>query len=80
MAIRFQTSVLVEDGREIAVHPEATHYAIKGRKLLFYMANPRPTEKMRPIPRNINTMRFPDYRRHIHWIHYGKPEFSGHGR
>jgi len=76
--ITYLERFIIPEDKEFAVHPEATHYSIKGKNIRFYRVNPRPTEKMEPIPRGSNTIQFPDYREFRHWISYGSPEFKGH--
>ena len=44
-----------------------------------FQCNPEPTPNMREIPRDANTMWFPDYKVNRGDIDYGEPEFRGHG-
>jgi len=78
MAHKCLLTTVIENEKEIAVHPDATHYGLRGRRIRFFRVNPSPGKEMKKIPRNINTISFPEYRIHYGWIEYGEPEFSGH--
>ena len=79
MANKFLGSVCVDSDQEFAIIPDSTHYALRRRRVRFFRCNPEPTPNMREIPRDANTMWFPDYKVNRGDIDYGEPEFRGHG-
>ena len=72
MALEFLFTDIVEDGKEIAVHPEATHLRCGGGVVRQYKCNPMPLDSMRKIPKGTNYIKFNDYAPAMHHIEYGK--------
>jgi len=68
----------IPEHKEFAVHPEATHYSVRKRRIVFYGVNPKPSSRMKEIPEGSNTMKFPRYKENMHNVVYGSPEFRGH--
>lgn len=86
MALEFLCSVMIENNRETAVHPEATHLKAtrdkktKQPKINFYRANPILTieKRIKPVPKGTNTIITQNYEPHKHWINYGLVAFISH--
>lgn len=72
---------MIENNRETAVHPEATHIKTRRDKILFFKANPTLiiTEKrMQPIPAGTNTLIIQRFEPHKYWISYGEITLYSH--
>jgi len=78
MTIECLCSVKINNCNEIAVHPEANFYDCKYGNIRFFKVNPRPSERMKPIPGGANTLRVSNYRDNRMWIYYRGIEFISH--
>lgn len=55
MALEHLFTNMIEEGIEMAVHPEANYFTCKSGKIFQLHSNPGPTKRMREIPKGANT-------------------------
>jgi len=78
MALEFLFSDFIEGGREIAVHPEATHLRCNKGYIKQYNCNPLPLDSMRKIPKGTNIIKFEKYFVSGYYIDYGNLFYISH--
>tara|TARA_Y100000310_G_scaffold295677_1_gene327263 strand:- start:438 stop:704 length:267 start_codon:yes stop_codon:yes gene_type:complete len=72
MALEFLFTDVVENGKKIAVHPEATHLRCRDGKVKQYKCNPMPLDSMRKISKGTNYIVFEYYTPTERYIDYGR--------
>ncbi|MFA5174050.1 MAG: hypothetical protein WC438_02620 [Candidatus Pacearchaeota archaeon] len=78
MALECLFTDKVVNGKQIAVHPEATHLRCKSGDLLQFKCNPMPLDSMREIPKGTNYVVFNHSCGNHKYIDYGIISFVSH--
>ncbi len=71
MAVKHLFTDIIEDGEELARHPEATHLRFGSGRVRQYFNNPNSSYKMVRFPTTTNSFEFRNYEVHGVQHHYG---------